>query len=164
MLCRELWFLHNHHIMHRHIYLALIAAALSLTPPLLQAEDAPLTLPATEPLITLALPDGFDISKVSIAISKAFVAETWENLGWDGDITTATTRQSRIDIKVAAHASATAIKFYAETSTEKKITEEKRRQVALDKVRDLERAIATELALNFRKAKGDETIDQATTS
>ena len=150
--------------MSRHIFLAFIAAMLSLASPCLQAEDAPLALPVGEPLVTLALPDGFETSKVSIAVSKALVAETWENLGWEGNITTATTKQSHINIKVFANASASAVKFYTETTPENNATEAKCRQVALSKVRELERTIATQLKLYFRKAKGDDTVDQATTS
>ena len=149
--------------MFRFLNFAAIATALFLTLPSLRSEDTPLTLPAGDPLATLVLPDGFDTGKISIAVSKALVAETWENLGWEGNITTATTKQSRINIKVFAISSASNIKFYAETSPENKATEEKCRQVALSKVRDLERTIATQLKLYFRKAKGEETVDRATT-
>jgi hypothetical protein len=149
--------------MARFLNLWIVATALFLTFPGLRAEDAPLVIPAGEPLATLVLPDGFDTGKISIAVSKALVTETWENLGWEGAVTTATTKQSRINIKVFALASASEIKFFAEYSPENKATEEKCRQVALSKVRELERTIATKLNLYFRKAKGDETVDRATT-
>ena len=151
--------------MSRFLNFAVVVAALFLTLPCpcLRAEDTPLAIPAGEPLATLALPDGFDSGKVSIAVSKALVTETWENLGWEGNVTTATTKQSRINIKVFAISSASDIKFYAETSSENKATEEKCRQVALSKVRDLEKTIAIQLKLYFRKARGDETVDRATT-
>jgi hypothetical protein len=150
--------------MSRLLTLLMIATAFFLTHPSLRAEDTPLSLPVGEPLATLALPDGFNSQKVSVAVSKALVADTWENLGWEGAITTATIKQSRINIKVFALASATDVKFFAEYTPEKSMAEEKCRQIALNKVRELEKTIATQLNLTFRKAKGDETIDRATAS
>lgn len=151
--------------MSRNILLALTTVMLSLAFPALRAQDAPTyKLPNTEPLVTLALPDGFKYGDVSVAVSKALLAETWENLGWEGPVTTASTKQSRVNIKVFALASATDVKFYTEYAAESKITPEKCRQIVLGKVRDLERAIADALKLDFRKAKGAGTVDQATAS
>lgn len=148
--------------MSRYLCLTIIVIVLSLPFPSLRAQEAPSILPTGEPLITLALPDGFDTRNVSIAVSKALVADTWENLGWEGPITTATIKQSNINIKVFALASATEVKFFAEYTPEKAIAEDKCRRVALNKVRELEKTIATQLNLSFRKAKGDETVDRAT--
>jgi hypothetical protein len=109
----------------------------------------------------LALPDGLKASDVSLAVSKALVADGWENLGWEGSVTTATTKQGKVNIKVFAFAGSAEVKLYAEYTTENSMPEEKRRQVAIRALRTLEKVIAEKLGLAFRKAKGDETVDRA---
>ena len=109
----------------------------------------------------MALPDGLELRNVSLAVSKALVEEKWENLGWEGNVTTATTKQSHINIKVFALASAADVKFYAEYAAENKSTEEKCRQITLRELRALEKIIAEKLSLYFHKAKGEETVDRA---
>jgi len=137
---------------------------MSLGAPCLRAEDAPSPiLPSGKPIVTLALSNGLKYNNISIAVSKALAAETWENLGWEDAVTTGTTKQSHVNIKIFVLASASDVKFYAKYTPETKITDEKCQQIVLGKIRELERIIADELNLNFRKAKGSEAVDQATT-
>jgi len=142
---------------------ALLFLALLINLPVLRAEDAPsaFTLPDGDPMAILALPDGSEQSKVSIAVSKALVEEQWENLGWQYNITTATTVQSKITIKVFAVATAADVKFYANYTSEKEVPEEKFRRLAQRQIGYLERTIAAKLNLVFKKAKGDGIADQA---
>lgn len=151
--------------MKRFFRPTLLVASLSLLLFGLRAEDAPspFTLPSSEPLTVLLLPNGLKQSDVSVAISKALVEEQWENLGWEGNVTTATSLQSRVNLKVFAIAGAADVKLYASYSSEKNIAEEKCRKIALRQLRYLERTIATTLKLNFRQAKGEDTVDKATT-
>ncbi len=125
------------------------------------AKDSPFALPAGEPLATLALPDGLNRGDVSIAVSKVLVAANWENLGWEGNVTTATTKKSRITLKVFVLSAASEVKFYATYTSENKVTEDKLRQMAVRELRALGRDIAEELNLTYRKAKGDGTVDRA---
>jgi len=101
------------------------------------------------------------LGNVSIAVSKALVEARWENLGWEGNVTTATTKKSRIIIKVFALAAASEVKFYASYSSDNNVTEEKFRQVAVRELRSLGRDVAEKLNLTYRKAKGDDTVDRA---
>ena len=141
--------------------LAIIAVSLLLSSFVLRAADSAFALPAGDPLAIMALPDGLELRNVSLAVSKALVEEKWENLGWEGNVTTATTKQSHINIKVFALASAADVKFYAEYAAENKSTEEKCRQITLRELRALEKIIAEKLSLYFHKAKGEETVDRA---
>lgn len=120
------------------------------------------TLPVGDPMAILALPDGMDKTKVSVAVSKALVEEQWENLGWERNITTATTVQSKITIKVYAVASSSDVKFYANFTSEKEVAEEKFKRLSLRQIGYLEKTIAAKLELKFKKAKSDSIIDQAT--
>jgi hypothetical protein len=142
--------------------ITIAAAALSFLLPSLRAEDTPFTLPAGEPLAMMSLPDGLVASNVSVAISKALVEEEWENLGWEGNVTTATMRKSRVNIKVFALAGVTDVKLYAQYSSESNVPEDKCRQTAQRELKSLEKTIAGKLNLSFHKAKGDETADRAT--
>jgi hypothetical protein len=142
--------------------ITIIAAALSFLLPSLRAEDSPFTPPAGDPLAAMVLPDGLVVNNVALAVSKALVAEDWENLGWEGNVTTATIKKSRVNIKVFALASAADVKLYAQYSTESNAAEEKCRQVAQRQLKSLEKIIAEKLNLSFHKAKGDETVDRAT--
>lgn len=132
--------------------------------PNLRAEDSAFALPTGEPLATLTLPEGQSMSAVSVAVSKALIQAEWENLGWEGNVTTATVKKSRIAIKVFAVAAASEIKLYATYTSESNIAEEKCRQIALRGLRSLEEVIAEKLNLLFRKGKGDTTVDRAVTS
>jgi hypothetical protein len=148
--------------MTHYLRLAITTVVLSFLLPILQAEDSPFTLPAGEPLAILALSDGLDVTNVGIAVSKALVEERWENLGWEGHLTTATIKKSRVNIKIFALASAAEVKLYAQYSSESNVAEEKCQQVALRELRSLEKMVAEKLKLTFRKAKGEETVDRAT--
>jgi len=149
--------------MIHYLRLALTAVILSSLLPALKAEDpSPFTLPAGDPLAVLVLPEGLDVTNVGIAVSKALVGERWENLGWEGHLTTATIKKSRVNIKVFALASAADVKLYAQYSSESNLAEEKCQQVALRELRSLEKTVAEQLKLTFRKAKGEETVDRAT--
>jgi hypothetical protein len=128
----------------------------------LQAQSPSFVLPSAEPTTTLALPNGLKLSDVSLSVSKALAELEWENLGWEGNTTTATSKQSRIIIKVFAVASAADVKFYTEYTNEAKVSEERCKQIALRQLRALEKNIAEQLKLYFRKAKGDDTADRAT--
>ena len=138
------------------------AAVLSFLLPSLRAADTPFALPKAAPLATMIFSDGLALKDISIAVSKALVADGWENLGWEGNVTTATAKQSRISIKVFVLASAAEVKLYAEYTSDNNATEEKCRTVSLRALRSLEKAIAEALKLSFRKAKGEETVDRAT--
>jgi hypothetical protein len=127
----------------------------------LRADGSSFALPAGDPLTVLALPEGLELRNVSLAVSKALVAEGWENLGWEGNVTTATAKVSRVNIKVYALASASDIKLYALYSSESNMTEEKCRQASVRELRTLEKTIAGKLELTFRKAKGDDVADHA---
>jgi len=144
------------------IRFTITAAVLSFLLPGLRAEDSPFTPPAGDPLAMMLLPDGLVASNVSVAISKALVEEEWENLGWEGNVTTATIRKSRVNIKVFVLAVATDVKLYAQYSSESNVSEEKCRQTAQRELKSLEKTIAEKLNLSFHKAKGDETADRAT--
>lgn len=141
--------------------IAIIVSMLSLCLPNLRAEESLFALPVGEPLATLALPEGLKLGNVSIAVSKALVEARWENLGWEGNVTTATAKKSRITIKVFALAAATEVKFYASYTSDNNVSEEKFRQVAVRELRSLGRDVAEKLNLTYRKAKGDDTVDRA---
>jgi hypothetical protein len=148
--------------MRRILRLTVIAAFfLSFLLQLRSAEPTP-ALPAGDPVTTLTLPNGLQVKDVSVAVSKALVALEWENLGWDGDVTTATSKQSRVVVKVFALASAANVKFYATYTQDGSVSDEKCKQIALRQFRTLEKNVAEKLNLYFRKAKGDSTVDQAT--
>ena len=137
-----------------------VVFALSL--PILRADSSAFVLPPGDSLATLALPEGLKVGNVSIAISKALVANGWENLGWEGSVTIADIKKSRVNIKVFAVAAAAEVKLYATYSAENnKTTEERCRQVAVRELRGLEQTIAEKLELIFRKAKGEATVDRA---
>jgi len=142
--------------------LTITALVFAFSIPILSAQTPSFVLPAGSPLTMLALPDGLKANDVSLAVSKALVADEWENLGWEGSVTTATTKQGKVNIKVFALAGSTEVKLYAEYKTENNMPEDKRRQVAVRALRSLEKVIAEKLGLAFRKAKGDETVDRAT--
>jgi len=142
--------------------ISIAAAVLALLFSSLRAADSPFTPPAGDPLAGMVLPDGLAVSNVSLAISKALVEEEWENLGWEGNVTTATIKKSRVNIKVFALAGAANVKLYAQYSTESNLTEEKCRQIAQRELKSLEKVVAEKLNLSFHKAKGDETFDRAT--
>ena len=144
--------------------ISIAAAVLALLFSSLRAADSPFTPPAGDPLAGMVLPDGLAVSNVSLAISKALVEEEWENLGWEGNVTTATIKKSRVNIKVFALAGAANVKLYAQYSTESNLTEEKCRQIAQRELKSLEKVVAEKLNLSFHKAKGDETFDRATGS
>jgi len=127
----------------------------------LRAEDSPFVLPAGAPLATLALPKGLELRNVSLAVSKALMDEGWENLGWEGNVTTATTKASRVNIKVFALASAADVKLYAQYSSSSSVAADKCRQISVRELRSLGKTIATKLNLSFRKAKTDGGVDQA---
>jgi len=156
---------------HRHIAflltmrllfrLTITIWAFAFSIPALSAQSPSFVPPAGSPLAMLVLPDGLKANDVSLAVSKALVVDEWENLGWEGSVTTATTKQSKINIKVFALAGAAEVKFFAEYTTENNIPEDKRRQVVLRALRSLEKVIAEKLGLAFHKAKGDETVDRA---
>jgi len=129
--------------------------------PSLRAGDFPPALPAGDPLATLALPDGLGASNVSLAVSKALVEDEWENLGWEGSVTTATIKKSRVTIKVFALTGAAYVKLYAQYSSESRLSEDKCRQIALRELRSLEETISEKLGLSFHKAKGQDSIDRA---
>lgn len=127
-----------------------------------QTPSPAFVLPQGEPVATLTLPEGLKAQEVSLAVSKALVAQEWENLGWEGNLTTATTVQSKITIKLYAQTTATEVKFFASFSSEKNVPEEKSRQIALRQLRPLEKSIAEALGLAFRKGKGEtNVVDQA---
>jgi len=144
--------------------ITIAAAVFALLFPSLRAEDSPFTPPAGDPLAGMVLPDGLAVSNVSLAISKALVEEEWENLGWEGNVTTATIKKSRVNIKVFALAGAANVKLYAQYSTESNLSEDKCRQIAQRELKSLEKVVAEKLNLSFHKAKGDETFDRATGS
>ncbi|MFT3783869.1 MAG: hypothetical protein QM790_17805 [Nibricoccus sp.] len=124
-------------------------------------ESSAFKLPAEEPLAILSLPAGLDQTNVGVAVSKALVEEQWENLSWERNVTTATSVQSHVSIKVFAVATASDVKFYATYTSEKNTPEEKCRKITLRQLGYLEKTIATKLNLAFRKSKGDSNIDQA---
>lgn len=150
--------------MKRFFHLTAFITLLSFPLFNLRAEDtaSAFTLPSSEPLTVLLLPEGFKQSDVSVAISKALLEEQWENLGWESNITTATSLQSRVNLKVFAVTNASDVKLYVSYSSEKNVPDDKCKKVALRQLRFLERTIATKLKLIFRQAKGDETVDRAT--
>jgi len=127
----------------------------------LRAEVTPFTLPAGAPLATLVLPAGLQLRDVSLAVSKALVEESWENLGWEGNVTTATTKASRVNIKVFALASAADVKLYAQYSSDSGVAADKCRQTSVRELRSLEKVIAAKLDLAFHKAKTEGAVDQA---
>lgn len=141
----------------------LFFASIAFAVPALWAQEfsPAFVLPAGDPMAILALPDGMDQNKVAIAVSKALVEEQWENLGWERNITTAITTHSKITIKVYAVATAADVKFYANYTSEKEVTEEKFKRLALRQIGYLEKTLAAKLSLNFHKAKGDNLVDQA---
>lgn len=142
---------------------SLLVLSLLFALPALRADESPspFTLPTEEPMAILALPDGSDASKVNLAVSKALAEEQWENLNWLGNITIATTVQSKITIKVFTVATSTEVKFYASYTSEKEVAEEKFRRLAQRQINFLEKTIAAKLNLVFKKAKGDSMVDQA---
>jgi hypothetical protein len=141
--------------------LAFTAVLFSIVFCSLRAEVSPFALPAGAPLATLALPSGIEMGKVSIAVSKALMADGWENLGWEGNVTTATTKASRVNIKVFALASTAEVKLYAQYSSGSNVAPDKCRQISVRELRSLGKTIATKLNLSFRKAKMDGGVDQA---
>jgi len=148
--------------MRNFLRLTFATLILSFLIPCLRADDSPFTLPAGEPMATLLLPEGLALGNVSIAISKALVEEEWENLGWEGNVTTAVSKHSRVNMKVFAVATATGVQLYAAFSSENNGADDKSRQVVLRQLRSLEKTIAAKLNLSFKKAKGEETVDRAT--
>jgi len=130
--------------------------------PSLRADDSPFTPPAGDPLAILALPDGLVLSNISVAVSKALVSQDWENLGWDGNITTATIKKSHVNIKVFVLAGVSEVKLFAQYSPENNMAEEKCHQIALRELRSLEKIVAKKLSLSFHEARGEETVDRAT--
>jgi hypothetical protein len=150
--------------MKRFLRLTVLIASFSVLFFGLRAEDtpSPFTLPSSEPLTVLLLPNGLKQSDVSVAISKALLEEQWENLGWEGSITTATSLQSKVNLKVFVIAGASDVKLYASYSSEKNVPEDKCKKIALRQLRYLEKTISVALKLNFHQAKGDDTVDKAT--
>ena len=114
-------------------------------------------LPSKDPMLVLMLPDGTGQQKISIAVSQALLAEEWENLNWDHNVTIATTEDSRIKIKVFAVAGDTDVKLFAALSTEKNIPDDRMKKVAIKALRSLEKAIAVKLKLDFRPDKNGTT-------
>lgn len=148
--------------MKKLLPLLFFVSILSALPALRAQEFSPaFVLPAGDPIAILAMPAGMEQSKVSVAVSKALVEEQWENLGWERNITTATTVQSKITIKVYAVATAADVKFYANFTSEKEVPEEKFKRLAQRQIGYLEKTIAIKLNLSFKKAKGDSVVDQA---
>lgn len=139
----------------------IIAAAFLVLFPSLRAADSQPVLPTGNPLATLALPGELGSSNISLAVSKALLEAEWENLGWDGSVTTATIKKSRVNIKVFALTGAADVKLYAQYSSENKLSEDKCRQIALRELRTLEETISEKLSLSFHKAKGQDPIDRA---
>jgi hypothetical protein len=118
-------------------------------------------LPPGDPLAVMMFPDGTGQQKISVAVSQALVAEEWQNLNWDHNVTIATTEQSRVQLKLYAVSGATDVKFHVVMSSEKNIAEDRMRKVALKQVRSLERTIAEKLKMDFKQAKGDSNVDTA---
>lgn len=148
--------------MKKSLPLLLLFSVLAIIPRLHAQETSPaFVLPAGDPMAILALPDGLKQGDVSVAVSKALVEEQWENLGWERNITTATTVQSKITIKVYAVATAADVKFYANFTSEKEVPEEKFKRLAQRQIGYLEKTITTKLNLAFKKGKGDTLVDQA---
>ena len=129
--------------------------------PSLAAQSEPFVPPPGDPLAMLVLPDGLKANDVSIAVSKALMTDEWENLGWEGSVTTATIKLGKVNVKIFAIAASTEVKLYADYTADKNVPEEKRRQVTVRALRSLEKVIAEKLGLDFRKARGDETVDRA---
>jgi hypothetical protein len=142
---------------------SLLFVSILLALPGLRAAETPtpFTLPGNDPIAILALPDGMDRSKVSVAVSKALVEEQWDNLNWQDNITIATTVQSKITIKVFAVSTSADVKFYVSNVSEKEVADEKFRRLAQRQIGYLEKTITAKLNLVFKKAKGDSVVDQA---
>ncbi|MFT3869211.1 MAG: hypothetical protein QM715_12200 [Nibricoccus sp.] len=148
--------------MKKLLPLLFLVSTLCALPVLRGQELSPaFTPPPGDPIAILAMPAGMDQSKVSVAVSKALVEEQWENLGWERNVTTATTVQSKITIKVYAVATAADVKFYANFTSDKEVPEDKFKRLAQRQIGYLEKTIATKLNLSFKKAKGDSMVDQA---
>ncbi len=131
--------------------------------PVVRAQDAasPFELPAGDPMAILSLPDGLDKGKVSVAVSKSLLEEQWENLGWENNITTATLEQSKLTLKVFAVTNPADVKFYANYKSEKEVANERFQKIATREITRLEKRLAANLNLEFKKAKGDSIVDQA---
>ena len=147
--------------MRKHLLFAITTAIMSLSFASLKAEDA-FVLPAGEPQLTITFPIPREPKDVTIAVSKALIAETWDNLAWSGTITSATVTHHHVNIKVFVVTSPTHVKLYSTWTEEGNVSEEKGHKTAEHYLEKLEKKITKELNLDLHKGRGSDGSDIAT--